>query len=484
MERHLGGSAAAWGRLLASLPTFEGSLCAAIEAAGEGGPGPLGPIPADLRVDLRQLLLLAPPERLAELLPALPPHTVRDLVRFGARLPPTALADVIERATPVQRRSFAKARRARPEVAGALIALGDPALNTAVYLNPRTGAAIRARIMTSTTPLHPTLVARVCNDWAASIRLPALWSGDPLLVRAALLKRDAMTITLPECLAIWQDKGVEGLRPHTRSIATMSTGLEPQPFRIPRYRSLFLITLLRLWERAGAQAALDLVDDLGMAEQTATRHRELLGAPDGMDRLRTEIAGRSCTRQLVRRLHADYLPSFDWPFLETTAIDWDEIRKAHRRRPFTDRSFALLAEQDGCPPELRREAEATLSAGGLTRPGRWPTPVAWADPRPSRWRTTAEELVASNIAAGRTPVADLLTGPRANLGAELLGLRDTIAPDARAARELRDGFAELLGARVGAADHDAFAVVALRLLPNFEGSLAELVDTAAGAVHS
>ncbi|MET7300491.1 hypothetical protein [Embleya sp. NPDC005575] len=479
MDRHLGGSAAAWGRLLALLPTYEGSLHAAIEAAGTGDEdsgtvdeGSNLSVPGELRMEFRQLLLLAPPESVARLWPALRPHIVRDLVRFGAEVPGAVLADMIAGATPAQRRSLARARRALPEVGAALIGLGDPALNALVYLNPHTGEAIRARIMVSSTPLHPSLVERLCGNWSVSTRLPALWSGDPLLVRAAMLKRH--TITLAESLATWQEKGAEGLRPHARPEMPTRAGSEPQPFRVPRYRLLLLITLLRLCECAGPQAALDLLGEVTVAESEAQRYRELLSSPAGIARLRAEIDASSGTRRLVRRLRA-HLPRVGWPMLETPFVDWAEITKAHRRKPFPDRSLALLAGQDGCPAELRREAGAAPTGG------RWPTPIGRLDPTTGGGLSERERAMVADVRAGRMPIGELLTGLRAASAGELLGLRDTIAPDGRAAHELRDKFHELIDRRVAPAGRVAFAVVALRLLPEFEGSLAQLVDTAAAA---
>ncbi|MFI6981580.1 hypothetical protein ACIBSV_23700 [Embleya sp. NPDC050154] len=481
MARHLGGSAPAWGRLLASLPTFAGPLSAAIEAAGAGEEAPGLRVPVELRVEFRHLLLLAPPACLAELLPALPPYIVRDLLRFGARVPDAVLADVIARATPAQCLALARARRTRPEVAGALLALADPATNAALYLNPRTGQAIRARIMASSTPLHPTLVERVCNDWASTIRLPALWSGDPLLVRAALLNREAMAITLPECLTIWQDKGIEGLRAHLRTLPPRGDGTRPRVFRSPRYRSLLLIALLRLYECAGARAALDLLDDLEPEPRLADRCRDLLTSPAADTELRAWIARSIGDPPLVRRLRR-YVPAFEWPMLETSTPDWARIGRAHRRSAFPPRALALLAEQDGCPDELRREIEFGPPSAQMSRCGPWPAPVQWWDPR-SRRRGEAEFRIASDLAAGRLPIAEVLTGRRATLAAELLGLRETILPDTRTACELRDGFRELIDSQVEPADRAAFAAVALRLLPHFEGSLAELVTTAAGAAR-
>ncbi|MFE3196455.1 hypothetical protein [Embleya sp. NPDC059237] len=490
IERHLGCSTAAWGRLLAALPTCTTSLGAAIEAAGAGeavtGAGEEAAdlrVPADLRAEFRQLLLLAPAEVLAELLPALRPHTVRDLLRFGAEVAPAVLTELIARATPAQRLALARARRARPEVAGALIELGDSALNAAVYLNPRTGPAIRARIMASATPLHPTVAERVCRDWAITIRLPALWSGDPLLVRSALLRRGALGLPLAECLAIWQERGVEGLRPYTHHVAPMPTGRQAQPFRAPRYRLVLLITLLRLGERSGPRAALDLVADLGLPEPLAARCRELLAEPDALDRLRAEVAAAGGTRRLARRLRG-HLPTVGWPMIETPVVDWAEIRRAHRRNPFGDRALALLLDQDGCPTELRRAAEAVPRSPYRPRPGRWPTPVTWTDPRGVHWRTPEEQTTATALATGRVPLAEVLTRPRAVTAAELLGRCEAIAPDAPAARELRERLRALIAGQVAPADRVPFAVVALRLLPDFEGSLAELVTTAAGAART
>lgn len=300
-------------------------------------------------------------------------------------------------------------------------------------------------------------------------------------MRAALLNRDAMAITLPECLTIWQDKGIEGLRRHLGNQPPRADGTRPRVFRKPRYRSLLLIALLRLYECAGVRAALDLVDELELETRLADRCRDLLASPGADTELRAWIARSIGDPPLVRRLRR-HVPAFEWPMLETSTPDWARILRAHRRSAFPHRSLALLAEQDGCPDELRHDVEFGPPSADTSRCGPWPAPVQWWDQRSQR-RGDAEFRIASDLAAGRLPIAAVLSDQRATVGAELLGLRETILPDTRTACELRDGFRELIDSQVEPADRAAFAVVALRLLPHFEGSLAELVATAAGAAR-
>ena len=479
MDRHLGSSESAWARLFAALPTYDGPLVDAIEAAGTGTATPRPRVPRGAGLAVRHLLLLAPPERLADLVPALPAHTVRDLVRFGARLPDHVVVDVVERATHAQRHALARARWAAPEVGAALITRGDPALDAAVYLNPRTGPAIRARIMAGPTPPHPAITARVCTDGSRKERLPALWSGDPLLVRAALLRPGACAMSTGECLALWQDRGVEGLRPHARTVMPSANPATPQPFRRPRYRSTLLIALLRLTERAGVRAALDLVDDLGVSGSTAHAYRELLAGPDPESRLRAAIDAGGGTARLIRRLRG-HLPGYAWPLLETPDVDWDRILAAQARKPFPHRALALLATADGCPPGLRHAADVgeQLTEEGVL--GRWPIQATWWEYTTGKSRSAALIDTAVAVAGGSIPPTDVLTGVDARVGIELVVLRERIAPSLAAARELHRAWQDLLDRHV-TADPTAFAVVALRLIDDFEGSLAELVTTAAAA---
>jgi hypothetical protein len=205
--------------------------------------------------------------------------------------------------------------------------------------------------------------------------------------------------------------------------------------------------------------------------------------PEGLDRMRVDIATRSGSRQLVQRLRS-HLTTFGRPFLETPTFDWAEIVKAHRRTPLADRPLALLAEQDGCPSEIRREAETAQSMTGDHRRGRWPAPVTWNDTRPRRHRPPTEHAIVRSVAAGQTPIGDVLTDVRAALGAELLGMRDTVAPSASAAGELSEGLRQLLSDAGGDEQRRDRGVVALRLLQDFEGSLAELIATADTATRS
>lgn len=164
-------------------------------------------------------------------------------------------------------------------------------------------------------------------------------------------------------------------------------------------------------------------------------------------------------------------------------LDWDAILRAHQRAPFGRLALRALAYQRDCPPTLakagaervgrlgRRSVAERLRPGAARRrlielmaPSPTPTPTGYAPPH--------HEL-AKGYAKGLLSAGEVLRGAH---GAQAgLGVFAS-ARDARleaAQRELAAMTHDTLGN-----DADAW-VVALTLLPEFAGTVGELLRTAA-----
>jgi hypothetical protein len=475
VDRRLGADPAAWRRLTELLPGHTGTLPELLERAAEAAGGDAGAagvpaVPAGLAGDLRHLLVLLPDERFAALLPHLHPRTVADLARFGARLPREYVGTAVAVSTHRQRLALARARWARPELHDALLALGDSEIAAAVYLNPRASVALRCRIMRDAdrVPPHPDVVARVRSDWAPGVRLPALWSGDPVLTRAALLQRWGATKPKAECLDAWERGGFDALAALFRpSGAYTSSGpsqdRERRPLRLPLYRSLLGVALLRLWERHGVRAAAALVDELPDRPGWIRPYTELFERPDGLEALRAKVAEETGTRRFLTRVRAH--PRRVWTVVESPDVDAEVVARSHRRAGLGPEARHVLEAYPYMPADVVHPAarEAPWPAGAHAET-RYHQPYdPWLRRRGNRPPAGADQLLRTERAAealGVVARADDLVGQAA-------------------ARLHRAGLAELVARHLG--DDVESRVVAFRLLPEFTGTVEELLATAAAA---
>ncbi|MDI2128118.1 hypothetical protein [Yinghuangia seranimata] len=502
VERCLGADPAAWAYVQKRLAAYPGTLPGLVESASWGAdePGaaqrPVVRLPATPRAvtaEFRQLLLMLSADTLAALVPHLHRSTVFDLARFGAPLSPATLAWLVATETPKRRTVLAKARWSRPGLAAALVDLGDTEVNAALYLNAHTSVAVRARIMAAAAevPLHPSVVARVCGSPERGMRLPALWSGDPLLVRAALLRNTHTTSSVQARMRAWQQGGVEALTQHY-ALPEPTEDHRPSVFKPPRYRSLLLTAVARLWARHGRDEARRLVDELPLWPGNARYFADLFAADDGLTRLTADVAARTGTKALVKRLRRSSSARL-WPLLETPYADWAVIGRAERARPLSSAAWTLLSGMPGCP---RREVSEGLHDNGAAQvdAGRWPATREVAAPRewvagsylvaePAR---RGEPLPAEHLFEAMTPASRALNtfgclteliGPPAHRasGAGDEGEPGVPAPGVLMLR-YRAHLQSLVERNLGAST-DA-RVVAMRLLPDFPGTTEELLATA------
>ncbi|UGQ14316.1 hypothetical protein LO772_12415 [Yinghuangia sp. ASG 101] len=479
IRTRLGADPAAWTRLQRRLASYPGLLAELVEESGraaedndETAASPTASVPAvprELRRDMRQLLMLLDAETLAALVPRLHRGTVVDLARFGAPLGPETLAWIAATATPRQRLLLAKARWSRPGLAAALAALDDSEVNAALYLNVHTSVAVRARIMAAAdrVPLHPSVIERVRSTNARALRLPALWSGDPLLVRAALLRREQTTASVGECLRAWEEGGHEALMGLCRPDAVT-------PLRLPRYRSLLLVAVAGIWRRHGMREAARLVDEMSVAPKDRTFLGALFAADDGQERLAAEIAAKSGTRTLVKRLRRHY-PTRLWPLIECPWVDWEQIARLDARVPLSGTAWAHLAAGPGCP-ERGLPAEADQDTDGPVGAGRWPTMREVSVPR--EW-VGGQWVFATPARRGAAmPPEHLFTAvtPAAQAFNTYGNLAEFVAAGSAELR-YESHLRELVDGHLGTST-DA-RVVAMRLMGDFPGTVRELFETAA-----
>jgi hypothetical protein len=489
LRERLGADPVAWRHVQSELATYAGVLPELIDEAAAvatahralGAGGAVGfvrvpPAPRRIRLEMRQLLMLLDRDTLAALAPHLDRRTILDLARFGAVLPPETLAWVVATASTRERLTLAKARWSRPELGAELVKLDDAEINAALYLNVHTSVAVRARIMAATdrVPLHSSVVARVRNDNSRAMRLPALWSGDPLLVRAAMLRRSYTTSSVQECLRVWERDGVDALAGLFRAYSPTDPA-PPTPFRPPRYRSLLLVAVEGVWRRHGAEEAARLVDDVSVASRDRRHFAELFAAADGLERLRAEIATKTGTRVLVKRLRRDY-PTRLWPLLETPEADWALIDRAERTRPFNARAWTLLAAAPGCPDRgLPEDVDAADFGSALVGSGRWPTGPEVHVPR--EWTGSGYTVAEPARRGAAMPPEYLLAGvsPAARALNTYACISELVAGSPAALRHhehLRRLIARHLGGSTEA------RAVAMRLLADFSGTTEELLETA------
>ncbi|WP_035791960.1 hypothetical protein [Kitasatospora mediocidica] len=450
----LGADPAAWISLYRLVGKFQGpaeELVAAARTAPGGAKARSWPRALDATFPSREpdgarwifqlLFRYAEPDVQEALVPYLDARTIQQLLVFGPC--PGRLRD---RITAVHGRAAHLAQashRALPaEALTQLLDLDDPEVNAKLYRYCTIDQEERVRILAGqgrrggTVPVHPELLADLAAVKATHRRhwlTAGHFSGDPQVLRA----------TLARCQL------------HTEA---------------GRLRAV-----LRLWERHGPQEVEALLDETEFPGRVVERHplaggtsrtvRKALSAPDGLAVLRARLAAEEEPERLVallrRKAVAAVADLVRYLAAEGTALPWPELTRAHQEEPLGAELLAGLAARPDCPRVLLLAALRTE----LT----WPRSIGLT------WLPAA-------LDAGRLTTADVLReaypAPAVleYLAAADLGRHRQVTrwrPPVREATRLLD---EHLGT-----DPEAFAV-ALQLLPDFTGSLPELLATTAAVV--
>ncbi|MFI1385782.1 hypothetical protein [Embleya sp. NPDC020886] len=240
-----------------------------------------------------------------------------------------------------------------------------------------------------------------------------------------------------------------------------------------------LRALLGICEARGPSALADphLLYRLGPDGEIARFARSIAIDSRGPERLRAEVARHERPDALVAAMRQAPTLAVRHPAPQL----WPAAVAAHDREPLPAATLAHLAMHPDCPEELSLPACRSDPYLALRLAGRSPRHafLALDHPMPHAWKTpTLLPWFVDVLADRRLDVRDMVE--RFHPAGRLLETVDVLAvllPDeARAAREV---VAEHTGRTLGA-DPEAW-VVAARMLPDFVGTLPQLLATAAAA---
>ncbi|MFB6437637.1 hypothetical protein ACFCVY_12785 [Streptomyces sp. NPDC056411] len=231
---------------------------------------------------------------------------------------------------------------------------------------------------------------------------------------------------------------------------------------VGRLRLHLPATRLRLlsavWERGGPDAVREILA-MDRLPGALTRWTErLLEAPDGLVQLRSRLAEEKSPERLaayVLRPGSRPEERLKWLLSEELEVPWAELVAAHRSTPFAPELVAELVMLPRCPRELF---------------------LAWL----GRADSILGYLLDKALERGTLRPEDFVThAAPARTGLDLICRYLADGPSKEDRRRLRDKVAELAPERLGT-NPDAWAVC-LQLLPDFVGTLAELMSTAGAA---
>ncbi|MDI2131671.1 hypothetical protein [Yinghuangia seranimata] len=311
-----------------------------------------------------------------------------------------------------------------------LLDLDEPAVDARLFVNPAVPDEERVR-----------MVAGIRRDGGTgpvgAPLLDLLWSAD--------IRR--LTKWLPFCVASGD------LKVATAVVSRLELRTEAGRLRIA----------VAVWERGGPDAARRLRSAAGFPDDTDALLGEALDAADGLALLRARLAEEADPAALLD--HLLHLVDPAWREVqdltrEGTVLPWDALVAAHERGEVTRPLYQTLAWHADCPrPLLLGMLGAELSLDD--------SELAVADALLVRGAVSPDDVLT-------------LARPAANA---LLVLAGTDHRDRRArwhADTPRADLPALFAAALGT-DTEAWAV-AMRLLPDFAGSVPELLSTASATV--
>ncbi|WP_331770188.1 hypothetical protein OG948_41620 (plasmid) [Embleya sp. NBC_00888] len=229
--------------------------------------------------------------------------------------------------------------------------------------------------------------------------------------------------------------------------------------------------LVVVWERGGADAVRALLDDVTpparqgrtaappFDAEVARYVREALAEPEGLDRMRRYAATAGDPAHVVAEIRRGsdairYLTD------EGVPIPWPELVAARAVRPLTLGPVDALVQRPDCPREI-------LLDGLRLRPNAYTGRASWVRDSIERGTLTVRDISAHCAPAG---MALMLT----------MGVPITTDPQEHERWIVRDlraaGAIDRLGDSVEA------WTIAIRMLPEFPGTLLELLDTVAAIV--
>ncbi|GAB2574671.1 hypothetical protein GCM10027168_04480 [Streptomyces capparidis] len=440
----LGADPAAWVWAYAHMARFKGSCAELMAEAAERArraPEPVWPRrteaalpgrePEGARLALVALLSAAPEQAAIALAPHLDPRAVQQFLRYGR---PTER--VRDHLLSVHGRSAALAWAAHSRLPAEhrdfLLDMDDPDVNARLLRHAGLDRAARERILagvphrpgrTGTTPMSDDLAAAVAGYDGVDTRqwlMPAVSSGDPRVVRVLLGR----------------------VKLHTLAAR--------------------LRVLVRLWERHGPHEVRALLDESTFPQRPSPKHplppttrriaERALAAPgdEGLALLRGELARAAdpltVAAWIVRRPATSVGTRLVQAREELGSVPLDGLAALHKAQPLPPEVLCALAgHEEDWPRELLLDLVRAATLQGVRLP-----------------------VIVKALGDGRLSCEDLLTEARPARTALLL---------ADETPEVLDAARGLARAELGA-DPETWAV-ATHLLPDFTGTVAELVRTAA-----
>lgn len=448
VAEHLGEDSRAWERMRVQLRRFDGTIAELFDGRRGGRRAVSGPVPTGaVRSAMAGLLSVAE-------------TVVQMTVLTGLDAPTTGLlltlspfrADWIDHITTYGTAAQRALLAARPELSTTeldrLLDLGEPLVDANVHRHLAAGRPQRERIL-----------GRVLDPAFRRMLLDGTGLRHP---------RDAVVCADPELQwRILERVHVDG--------------------EVPQLRML-----LNVWRRRGTERMLELHGDLKIRHVDPKRPpflpavdkalTDLLAIGDeaaAVDTLTARLAHAESARGQIEALRD---PDRDPAALlaESHLWHWPEILAAHRDEPFADEVFGRLAHVDDCPPEVRAEAERVLVALSPAERsilnGADVAEVIGRKPLADRHEERA--WIRRALSAGRLSTSDLLAYARPAVAAlALIGDLIESPPPAfdpeRARATLSDMVRHTLGTDQGA------WILAMRLIGEFDGPVAELLATAA-----
>ncbi|MGW9207111.1 hypothetical protein ACWGR4_08985 [Embleya sp. NPDC055664] len=214
LHRHLGAHADRWHTLRTALPRYRATLPALVAEIAAGtvtAPAePVGGPPPTLTKPYRYLLTAADPDDLREVLPALPDALVRDLLSSGSlprRVHEAAIASTDPRAWEALARNIGLDVR---ELAR-LVDKRVPAVDAAAYMSMRSTPSLR-RTIARRTPLDPGLRRELLAGGDRRTLLPLVACGEPELAARALEFGCRKIAQQYAYIQVWERHGPEGVR--------------------------------------------------------------------------------------------------------------------------------------------------------------------------------------------------------------------------------------------------------------------------------
>jgi hypothetical protein len=436
LHSRLGADPGRWATLRTTLSRYKGTLAALLDALADGSAPAGSAKPPALTKPYRFLLYAAAPDDLSGLLPHLPDDLLMALLGKGS-LPPHALDTALAAGDPRVAAAVGGNVALGARELRLLTELDEPAVNAAVFRNQKATLSLRRAIAsgvprtpgrTAPVPLDAALRAALLGDTDRHLRTPLVTSADPELVRHAwpFLSDDGRHYAVAR---VWERGGAEDVR--------RLLGLFPEDARTHP-----------VLERAAA------TDDLSRFKEGLRPFDD----PDALPALLTQPRGRNATRRLVQTLvHEPY------------TYDFTRLVAAHDGQGIQPEPLAELLRHEDVDAAVHEALSAVHGNQwpGTTDHGTDPVELLRTAPYPGRRQFTG---AVERGLLGPERLIDTAHPARETLGS----LRDVDDDVAVRARRYAAGLV-----REHLAGHPEGAVVALRLLGTYAGTLAELIEVAA-----